>query len=113
MGLSEHRIPTKSPNLFKHVAVTVNGHVLFGGFVATFFPHTFFHRTFCSLRPEMLASYAWQMCSGLAYLHYHYIVHRAGAGFLLGMRAEWSVFGAFRKKLVGSKKKNNVQRLEL
>eukprot|EP00435_Cladocopium_sp_Y103_P013655 s3959_g3.t1 len=28
------------------------------------------------LPSDMLASYAWQMCSGLAYLHYHYIVHR-------------------------------------
>ena len=32
------------------------------------------------LREEILQAYAWQMLSGLAYLHYHYIVHReAGA----------------------------------
>jgi len=53
----------------------------------------------------MLASYAWQMCSGLAYLHYHYIVHRAGWLFL-GMR-EGGVVGVWcvSLKWLGQKKK--------
>ena len=76
--------PQKSPKLWTHVPVKWPTKMVYTTFSGTL-------RLSCRLRSEILASYAWQMCSGLAYLHYHYIVHRVGWLFFGGTREGWGV----------------------
>ena len=91
MGSSEHRIPTKSPNLFKHVPVTVNWPRIRRVYHVFRHNHSLLQLEVRHVGLLCLANVFW---FGIFALPLHRPPGRL-AFFWACVRAEWSVFGAF------------------